>query len=271
MSHKIFKNSKLPFVELRYADDVRGCSKSHTHELITITAIVSGEVELILNNRKEKMSYSKVAFLNPNTAHCVELIDHESKGDYVLHLDKDWCTQIQKELFSNDKYIPVFPTVINTLSIYKNFIDLCEQLFSPISLIEKEENIITFISEVFLSHCDSRISNDKDENTSDIANKIKDYIDSKILDNITLDDLSQHFGLSSIHIIRLFKQSFELPIHSYILNKKVHKARELLSTNDSLINIALESGFYDQSHLNKSFKRVFSITPKEYQDNLSKC
>ena len=271
MSHKIFKNSKLPFVELRYAEDVRGCSKSHTHELITITAIVSGEVELILNNRKEKMSYSKIAFLNPNTAHCVEIIDKKSKGDYVLHLDKNWCTKIQKELFSNDKYIPVFPTIINTLSIYKNFIQLCEQLFSSISLIEKEEKIISFITEIFLSHCNSTISNNKYENSSDIANKIKDYIDTKIKDNITLDDLSKQFGLSSIHIIRLFKQAYELPIHSYILNKKVHKARELLSSNDSLVNIALESGFYDQSHLNKSFKRVFSITPKEYQDNLSPC
>ena len=68
------------------------------------------------------------------------------------------------------------------------------------------------------------------------------------------------------------KKEFGLPIHSYILNKKVHKAKELLSSNIPVSLIAQNSGFFDQSHLNRSFKRIFQITPKEYQNNIfPKC
>lgn len=74
-------------------------------------------------------------------------------------------------------------------------------------------------------------------------------------------------NLSVVHILRVFKKEFGLPIHSYLLNKKVHLAK-----NMPISQVAVESGFFDQSHLIKSFKRVFQLTPKEYQQNiLTKC
>jgi len=66
----------------------------------------------------------------------------------------------------------------------------------------------------------------------------------------------------------IFKKEFGLPIHSYILNKKVHLARKLISQNIPISQVAQTAGFFDQSHLNKSFKRVFQLTPKEYQKNI---
>jgi AraC-like DNA-binding protein len=75
-------------------------------------------------------------------------------------------------------------------------------------------------------------------------------------------------NLSIVHILRIFKKEFGLPIHSYLLNKKVHLAKELLMKNMPISEVAQMSGFFDQSHLNRSFKRVFQLTPKEYQKNI---
>jgi AraC-like DNA-binding protein len=69
--------------------------------------------------------------------------------------------------------------------------------------------------------------------------------------------------------LRVFKKEYSLPIHAYILNQKVHKAKELLSQNIPIVDVAIESGFFDQSHLTKSFKQVFQVTPKQYQDGIS--
>jgi len=266
LEHKIFKSKKLPFVELRYAEKVRGCTKSHTHDVITIAAIREGNINMILSNKTINLSPHKIAFLNPDTAHCVDVLD-ESHGDYVLHLDKNWCTTIQNELFSNKEYIPVSKVLIKNESIYNDFIFVCDLLLKQSTMMEKEESIISFIINLFSRYCNINHINEKNTH----AEKIKSYIIQNIQNNISLEDISEEFGLSKVHIIRVFKKEFDLPIHSYILNKKAHKARELLSTNLSIVSIALESGFFDQSHLNKSFKRIFSITPKEYQDNLSKC
>ena len=87
-----------------------------------------------------------------------------------------------------------------------------------------------------------------------------------------MEDLAVEFSLSAVHLIRVFKKEIGLPIHSYVLNKKVHKAKELIAENISIVEVALSSGFFDQSHLNRSFKRIFQITPKEYQSSIfSKC
>ena len=90
------------------------------------------------------------------------------------------------------------------------------------------------------------------------------------MEELILDDLALKFNLSVVHLIRVFKKEFGLPIHSYILNKKVHLAKELISLNMPIVEVAQNSGFFDQSHLNRSFKRVFQITPKEYQNNILK-
>ncbi len=150
MEHKIFKNKNLPFVELRYAQVVRGCSKSHTHELITIIAIKEGKVNLILNKKEEILNNKTIAFLNPNTAHCIEVLDKKSFGDYVLHLDKSWCAKLQKELFSNDDYLPLQKVLLNTKNINKNFLVLCNKLLSTDSSLEKERDLVVFMKTLFL-------------------------------------------------------------------------------------------------------------------------
>jgi len=66
----------------------------------------------------------------------------------------------------------------------------------------------------------------------------------------------------------VFKKEYGLSPHAYILNLKVNMAKDLLedrNNNKNLSEIALESGFYDQSHLNRNFKKSFAITPKNYR------
>jgi AraC-like DNA-binding protein len=63
----------------------------------------------------------------------------------------------------------------------------------------------------------------------------------------------------------VFKKELGLTPHAFITNYKINQAKNLLSTNSlkSLSEVAIESGFYDQSHFSKAFKRVFAITPSK--------
>ena len=276
MNHKIFKNNAMPHIELRYAKPIRGCSKSHTHEMITISAIENGKVDLILLDEHKEMSPGKISVLNPNRAHCVEVLDTDCYGDYVLHVDTKWCTELQQGLFNHkNNFSPFRFPIIEDFKIYSKYIDLCNELLDNNTILEKEEKLIEFMTNILIYDNSHTINSNNskleaESNKNEISKQIKSYIDNNFLNEITLKDISLKFHLSVVHILRLFKKEYQLPIHSYILNKKVHKARELLSENISLIDVAQESGFYDQSHFHKSFKRVFSISPKEYQDNLSK-
>ena len=261
MKSDIFKNPKLDFIELRYVENIEDCVKMHLHEELTITAIKKGSLNLIFNDVSIIVKSNEIAIINSQIPHCATT-NEKSKDGYVLYLKKDYLKNLDFEFSSAYE-------LIKNKNIYKSFIKLCDCLLDiKVSLIEKEEMFYIFCLSFF--SFEQTLQNHKEEST--LALEIKKYLDENYLEEFILDELALKFDLTVVHLIRVFKKEFGLPIHSYILNKKVHFAKELLSSNLPIIQVAQNSGFFDQSHLNRSFKRIFQITPKEYQKNIfSKC
>jgi len=269
MKNKIFKTNKLPFLELRYISKVTSCDKKHKHDELTLTAIKTGNINIVFNDKNDSLKPKQISIINPNEVHCATLTKIESLGCYVLYLDSNWCKNIQQSLFNNIDFLNINNSLIQNKKFYSDFIKLCDELLIEyIPIIEKEEKLVEFISNLFLQFCDTNEVQNKETKGSKLALKIENYLQENIENDIVLEDISQHMNLSVVHILRIFKKEFGLPIHSYLLNKKVHLAKELLSKNMPIAEVAQMSGFFDQSHLNRSFKRVFQLTPKEYQKNI---
>ena len=75
------------------------------------------------------------------------------------------------------------------------------------------------------------------------------------------------FDLNPFYIIRLFKSEMNMTPHAYLLNLKINKSKELLRKNHSIVDTALECGFFDQSHFHKNFLKIVACTPNEYKLN----
>jgi len=270
MKNKVFKTDKLLGVELRYISHVTSCDKEHQHPELTLTAIDIGEMNILFDDKTDRLSPAHISVVNPYEVHCATLSDTESFGCYVLYLHESWCLTLQKALFKDLKeYAKLKNTLIYNEDMYKKFISVCRLLLrEDVLLLEKEEALVQFVSSLFLDECDISDSNELDEKNSKIAKKIKDYIEDNAEQDLVLKEIADAMGLSVVHVLRVFKKEFGLPIHSYLLNIKVHKAKELLAKNIAPAEVAQMCGFFDQSHLNRSFKRVFQLTPKAYQDNV---
>lgn len=92
--------------------------------------------------------------------------------------------------------------------------------------------------------------------------RVLTYISRNLGEGIPIADLAKEASVSPYHFIRLFKQSTGMPPHRYILKCRLLKAKELLSTREFRVaEAAYETGFYDQSHLNRHFKKFFGFTP----------
>ena len=97
---------------------------------------------------------------------------------------------------------------------------------------------------------------------------ILDYIDTYLDRDIKLGDLAQLVGMSQFHFGRLFKQSLGLSPYQYLLQQRVERAKKLLKQSDqSIADIALECGFSNHSHLNRTFRKLTQMTPKAYRTN----
>lgn len=92
------------------------------------------------------------------------------------------------------------------------------------------------------------------------------FIDENYLNEITAADLAAVAGLSTPHFNRLFRQLLRLSPMEYILSRRIQEAQRLLTTTDHAVGrIATDTGFYDQSHFTKRFRRVVGITPLQYR------
>ena len=81
---------------------------------------------------------------------------------------------------------------------------------------------------------------------------------------IDLDTLSERAGLSKFQALRAFKRRYGLTPHAYQLCVRIKRVSHLLVTGATPAEAAAECGFADQSHMNRHFKRIIGVTPKQY-------
>ena len=92
--------------------------------------------------------------------------------------------------------------------------------------------------------------------------RVLELIDARLEGGVSIAELAVEAGLSPTHFARAFKQSMGRPPHQYILTARLERARELLdASGSSIADVALRTGFVDQAHLTRAFKRRFGVTP----------
>ncbi|MGY4525721.1 helix-turn-helix domain-containing protein [Pseudomonas sp. UBA4617] len=93
-----------------------------------------------------------------------------------------------------------------------------------------------------------------------------DYIEAHLDQPITLGELAVRCNLSEYHFARMFRASFGLPPHQYLLARRLHRACQLLRLGMMpLGEIALLCGFASASHFSNRFRQAIGATPGEYR------
>jgi AraC-like DNA-binding protein len=82
--------------------------------------------------------------------------------------------------------------------------------------------------------------------------------------NVTLDELSAAAGVSRHRLTRLFRAAYGLPPHRFALAQRIAAARRLLERGLAVAEVAQQTGFFDQSHLHRHFRRTLGLTPARY-------
>jgi len=97
-----------------------------------------------------------------------------------------------------------------------------------------------------------------------VARRICDYIEGHLDEKMRLDGLAALAGLSTDHFARAFHQSVGVPPHTYLLRRRLEHVEHMLrETRTPLSEIALATGFSDQSHLARHFRRWSGMSPRQ--------
>lgn len=179
-----------------------------------------------------------------NLLACFELIGQHKSN--LLRIPPDMLTIIQSTLFQinstcqNDK----FGDEVLRSSLFVQLIVYLNRVAMEIKQAELQPDM----------ECDETISN------------VLKYIDNNIADNLSIETLASMSFLSKYYLMRKFKHHTGYSIHSYILQKRLIAANQLMRAGQSVMTACMDSGFHDYSNFTRAFKKLYGRPPKRHHD-----
>ena len=99
-----------------------------------------------------------------------------------------------------------------------------------------------------------------------LLRRATEYMRENLANRIELGELAALTGLSQSHFSRSFKAATGLPPYRWHLNARIERAqRLLLETEATLVQVALATGFADQAHMTRVFRKVIGMTPSQWK------
>jgi AraC-like DNA-binding protein len=96
------------------------------------------------------------------------------------------------------------------------------------------------------------------------AQRMRDLIEDHVVAGLSLREAAGLLNFHPAYLVRAFSREFGMSPHQYLISRRVDLARRLILAGHRLTEVATDSGFYDQSHLDRHFKRILGVTPKAF-------
>ena len=107
------------------------------------------------------------------------------------------------------------------------------------------------------------------EKTDSIISRVKEYLDNHYCTAISRNDLADVVYLNPNYLSRLFKREMNTSINSYLIDKRIDKAKSLLEHSDMPVHaVSMEVGYNNFSYFTKLFREKTGQTPNEYRKSM---
>ncbi|WP_024953821.1 AraC family transcriptional regulator [Sulfurospirillum arcachonense] len=256
-----FKDKALPFIECRYSKNSGKHYKPHIHSAFSIGAIDNGEVLYRVKDEEAYLKPNSLALINPDSLHHCNPLEELSRSYYMLYLDTSWCKKIQ----NSDVFINSNKILLEDKEMYDAYIQTMDFFMKEGFLLEKEQMMVSFLEKIFTKTTDIKTFTCKDFSLH--VKTLKEQLSKNLDEDITLNKIADDLELNSYTLLRSFKQELGITPHAYRMNCRIELAKKLLQKKVDISEVALECGFFDQSHMHRHFKAITTVTPKEYQLN----
>lgn len=242
---------------------------SHMHDYYVFCYIEKGLQSFSYRKTKHLTPPGGLILLNPGDAHTGEPADElgfEYRAIYpkINHM-QDIAIELNRDCRIPLSDAPVFPHVrIDDLELAGWVRTLHEALINETSLMERESLFLTVLSKAVFRYAEIRPNPMTVGHDRHAVKRACDYIADRATEGISLSEVAEYVNLSRYYFLRVFHKDVGMPPHAYLESVRIGKAKRLLDQGLPLNEVALQSGFSDQSHFTNRFKRLIGVTPGQY-------
>lgn len=263
-NRQIVYNSQLE-IEALVFDGIQQKFPNHFHDYYVIGYIEKGSRKLSCKNKEYILKEGDFIFFNPYDNHECESIDGKPLIYRNLHIRPEIMEKHVHARLSLTKN-PIFTvTVPETTQENQLFLQLHERLMNERAndAFEIEELFTLLLNDLLSTY--SCLEESKHPTIPHKINETKEFIEENYAQKLSLAELSVFAETNQYTFIRLFTKYFGLTPFQYLITTRINQAKRLLKSDISITEIAMETGFSDQSHFTRVFKAQIGVTPKMYQ------
>ncbi len=265
-SIRFWRASDMGDIELLHASYVRQQFNRHYHEGYAVGVIESGVLGFDYLGRNYEAEPGQINLAIPGEPHNGFAGCRAGWCYRMFYLDTGILKRAAAEAAGRSCGPPIFNSgVIDDPSLALEIYRLhCYLENADAPLIDRESRLLAVLAGLITRHAENQPAPPRAGNEHQSVARARDYLHAHYQDNLSLDDLSREAGLSRFHQLRVFKKETGLPPHAYLTHVRLGKAKEMLANGRPIVDAAMETGFVDQSHLNRMFKRTYGVTPGVY-------
>ncbi|HTF63383.1 MAG TPA: AraC family transcriptional regulator [Edaphobacter sp.] len=234
----------------------------HFHTVPAIGVVDLGTMSSYCQSATHILPTGTVLLLNPGEVHAPKPATEKGWGFRMIYFEKEFFRSRAEDFgFGIPQFMSPF---VQDDALAASLLRLHRKLENDADAL----NIEDALADVFTHLGKRHVSEPRNDSTTrDERNKIirvKDYLHSSYRRNISVEDLAEIAQLSRFHLMRTFRRDVGLSPHAYLTQLRVEAAKKLLSEGASIVDVASDIGFTDQSHLTRHFKRITGVTPGQY-------
>lgn len=250
---KLLKLKELDSLEVLTCKNNKHEFPNHFHQTYAISIIENG----IFGENHLVATPGSIVISHPNEVHENRLVDENTYSFTTFYVSPDVIKHISKS-----PSLSFAEKVIYDEKLFQYFKRLTETVSTPGS---DHFNSSLYEGLNQLSWFYGLKSGIEEETIPDFIDEVKEYIAQNYHRKICLEELVGPSKLSKYQFIRQFRKHVGITPFEYINLQRVSRSKQLLLKATPIIVVALDTGFYDQSHFNKYFKRFVGMSPVNYQ------
>lgn len=253
---KTFKPNALGVVEVLHAKWRNHCYPLHTHDTWTLLVVDEGVIGYRLGGRDHVARRTEVTLLPPHVAHDGHALSRNGFRKRVMYLEP---ATVDTTLTGAAVDVPTWAD---------------GQLRTCVSLLDRSlvrgdvlegETLLALVTERLNWHLGGRPTQPQRPLPTLAVRRVREILDADPLTNTGLRQVASQVGISVPHLVRAFTREYGIPPHQYLLGRRLDVARRLLLDGHPVALVATRTGFYDQAHFNRHFRRFLRTTPQRYR------
>lgn len=253
--YKRIKSNQLDNLELLKATNYNESFPLHSHDTFCVSLIENGTF-------KENETYAATGTIfisNPNEIHRNDLVFETGYSFKTLYISPDAMANFnaRQPVLFEDKGIEN-PKLFQTLNQISE-----SMLLHPLS-ISTEKTLSETLKTLVQQYAHQPKTEVKNQYLDQFA-LVKAFICENLNQKISLEDLSRIMDLDKFKFLRFFKKQLGMTPFNYITMLRIEQGKTFLQQGKTLIDAALDAGFYDQSHFTHYFNHYVGVTPNNFK------